>query len=142
MPPRTPDTIDFANDPELAALFAGDDPLRQNVQQAPGGDALDLGAELTPPLSDLELLDLQLQTAAPPGSLGPVRPRPLPPDDLAGELVEPQGPPPAPPAPLGLADNWDEVRGQLWAAIAEGGGKASRKSGEPWVKGIRLGPAG
>lgn len=98
LPPRGPDSIDFAADPELARLLVGDDPLGQQVPQAPGGDALDINRAVTPPLTDTELLDIQLQTALPPGPdprLGDVRGRPLPPDDdLAAGLVpvEPPGP--------------------------------------------------
>lgn len=62
---------------------------------ATGG--IDLGDALQPPLTDAELLDLQLQTALPPGPdprLGDVRPRPQPPDEpLAGALAGPDVPP-------------------------------------------------
>lgn len=82
--------IDFTLDPELNARMVGDDPLGQAVPRAPGGDAIDLGTELQPPLTDTELLQLQLQAALPPGPdprLGTVRPRPLPDDPLAGEFM-------------------------------------------------------
>ena len=62
---------------------------------ATGG--IDLGDALQPPLTDAELLDLQLQTALPPGPdprLGDVRPRPQPPDEPpAPTPVEPDVPP-------------------------------------------------
>lgn len=60
---------------------------------APGSGLAD---DIIPPMTDQELLDIQLQTALPPGAEPPAMPprRPPPPgdDDLGAAMVEPEGP--------------------------------------------------